>query len=241
MPYMNFKNDTENLMKLPGNVGKMKKYKEAIRNRDLKGVKRYFKIFKFNIYEEGVGVRPALHYAVLYDKGNCDIIRFLVDNGEDVERYLYQEGYIQDQVRGFRPLYGVGDMGPLAYAVVNKRADAVVTLLELDANPYGERNTRDNPMTYAALLENEDDAILYTFILLKFDKEEPFRRFDSKEYINILTNNFDKRPPYYNEGMEAYAEDYFFKDRSKKSIERRIKFLKCAEKIYGKLSDYYYS
>lgn len=225
----------EDLMKLPENVIRMKKYKQAIRNRDLKNVKKYFKIFKFNIHEKDVGIRPALHYAILYDKGKCNIIRFFIDSGEDIERYFYQDSYIEDQIYNFKPLYGDGDMGPLAYAVVNKRVDAALTLLDLGADPYGKKNTLDTPMIHAALLENEDDAILYTFILLNFN-ETQFRNFESQEYIDILENRLEDHP-HYNEDME-YDDDYFFKDRSTKSIERRIKFLKCAEKIYGKMYNY---
>ena len=163
---------TEDLMSLPENVHKMEKYKEAIRTRNLQDVKKYFKIFKFNIYEDDIGVRPALHYAILYDKGRCDIIRFIISQGEDIERYFYQDSFIEEQIYGFKPSYGEGDIGPLAYAVVHKRADAAITLLRLGANPYGRPNTLETPMIFAALMNNEDDAILYTFILLRFAHEK---------------------------------------------------------------------
>lgn len=230
---MNY-NDMEELMEDPENLHKMKKYKEAIRNRNLKGVKKYFKIFGFNIYEEEDGiVTPALHYSILYDKGECDIIRFFINSGEDIERYLLQDSFAERNEYQFEPFYGNGDLGPLAYAVVFKRADAATTLLKLGANPFGKNNTLDTPMIHASLLKNEEDAIFYTFILLKNCPEKFFRKFVAQEYIDILNYDLWKHS-HFNERMDYY-KDYFFQDTSPKSIERRIKFLNCAEEIYGNI------
>ena len=236
--------EMEELMEDPEQFKKMEAYKEAIRTRNLKDTKKYFKKFGFNVYDDGI-VGSTLHYAVLYDEGDCKIIRFFIDQGEDIERYLLHDSYAEDKYEQFEPHYGMGDMGPLAYAVINKRIDVVATLLQLGADPFGKKDTLDTPIIHASFLKDESDAILYTYTLLhsaykrkyvrrKVPKNQPL--YIAQEYIDILEGNLYNHPDFngrmVGDSVE-YHEDYFF-DKSPKNVERRIKFLKCAEEIYAK-------